>query len=120
MTLVELIDRAPWREAVQFRDTWSHEYVLLQRDHQHDLFQAVCERFLSGEGVPCRFFTMDNVYLFVGSHKYWLMTPPEQIDWDTEKVLNRALLYRDRRDFVIQSGDSGMPGDYPSSPARAN
>ncbi|MDE2786648.1 MAG: hypothetical protein OXL37_08300 [Chloroflexota bacterium] len=47
------------------------------------------------------------------------MTPPAQIDWNTEKVLNRAGLYRDRRDFVIQPGDSGMQADYPSSPARA-
>ena len=29
-------------------------------------------------------------------------------------VLNRALLYRDRRDFVIQPGDTGKPEDYAS------
>ena len=44
------------------------------------------------------------------------MTPPDQVDWDDEEVLNRAPLYRDRRDFVIQDGDSGMRKDYPSSP----
>ena len=31
-------------------------------------------------------------------------------------VLNRASLYRDRRDFVVQAGDSGMPEGYPSNP----
>ena len=33
------------------------------------------------------------------------------IDMDLEAdddVLNRALLYRDRRDFLIQPGDNGM------------
>ena len=28
MKLKELITRAPWREAVTYRDTWPHEYVL--------------------------------------------------------------------------------------------
>ncbi len=32
MTLTDLIAAAPWREAVTYRDTWPHEYVLLQRD----------------------------------------------------------------------------------------
>ena len=30
--------------------------------------------------------------------------------------LNRARLYRDRRDFIIQHGDSGMREDYPANP----
>ena len=34
----------------------------------------MCERFLAGEGVASRFFSMDNTYLFIGDHKYWLMT----------------------------------------------
>lgn len=33
-------------------------------------------------------------------------------------VINRARLYRDRRDFIIQPGDSGIPEDYPASPPR--
>ena len=28
MKLTELIARAPWREAVTYRDTWPHGYVL--------------------------------------------------------------------------------------------
>ena len=117
MGLTELIARAPWREAVTYRDTWPHEYVLLQKDDQRELLEAVCQRLRDGEGVPCRFFAMRNAYLFVGDHKYWLMTPPDQVDWGEEEVLNRAPLYRDRRDFVIQDGDSGMTKDYPSNPA---
>ena len=58
MKLIELIDRAPWREAVTFQHTWPHEYVLLQKDDQRKLFEAVCERLSNGEGVPCRFFAM--------------------------------------------------------------
>ena len=70
----ELISRAQWREAVTYRDTWPHEYVLTERDDQKDLLAAVCERFLAGEGVASRFFSMDNTYLFIGDHKYWIMT----------------------------------------------
>ena len=44
------------------------------------------------------------------------MTPPYQVDWNDEEVLSRAPLYRDRRDFVIQDGDSGMRMDYLSNP----
>ena len=53
----------------------------------------------------------------LGHYTYWLMTPPDRVDWDDEEVLNRAPLYRDRRDFIIQDGDSGMRKDYPSSSA---
>ena len=90
MGLTELIARAPWREAVTYRDTWPHEYVLLQKDDQRELLEAVCQRLRDGEGVPSRFFAMRNAYLFIGDYKYWLMTPPEQVDWDDEEVLNRA------------------------------
>ena len=116
--LTELISLAPWREAVTFRDTWPHEYVLTRKDGQRELLEAVRERFRAGEGVACRFFTMNNTYLFIGDHKYWLMTHWDDIDPDGDYVLNRARLYRDRRDFVIQPGDTGMPEDYPSKPAR--
>ena len=40
--------------------------------------------------------------------KYWTMTECSEIDLDADDyVLNRALLYRDRRDFVIRRGDTG-------------
>ena len=46
--------------------------------------------------------------------------------WDTvdpddgqDYVLNRARLYRDRRDFVIQTGDTGKREDYPTNPAAS-
>ena len=121
LTLAELIARAPWREAVTYRETWPHEYVLTQKDDQRELLDAVCARFKAGEGVACRFFSMNNTYLFNGDHKYWLMTDYNNIDPSNDEgdyVLNRARLYRDRRDFVIQPGDSGMPEDYPAEPAH--
>lgn len=102
--LTELIARAPWREAVTYRDTWPHEYVLTRKDNQRDLLAAVCERFRAGEGVACRFFSMQNTYLFIGQHKYWLMTDFNRVDPyhdQVDYVLNRARLYRDRRDFII-------------------
>ena len=118
-TLTELIARAPWREAVTYRDTWPHEYVLTGKDDQRELLAAVRDRFRAGEGVACRFFRMNNTYLFIGEYKYWLMTHYDDIDpYEGDYVLNRARLYRDRRDFIIQPGDSGKPEDYPGNPPR--
>ena len=116
LKLTDLIGRAPWREAVTYRDTWPHEYVLSERDGQQELLAAIWERFRAGEGVACRFFTMNNTYLFIGDHKYWLMTHWEELEPGVNYVINRARLYRDRRDFVIQLGDTGKPEDYPVSP----
>ena len=118
--IMELIAAAPWREAVNYRETWPHEYVVVNRDGQQALLAAFCERIDRGEGVDCRFFHQTRRYLFLGGHKYWTMTECSDIDLDTEdEVLNRAPLYRDRRDFVIQAGDSGKPEDYPESPAHS-
>ena len=120
---MELIARAPWREAVTYRDTWPHEYVLTEKDKQRELLDVICNRFRAGEGVDCRFFRMNNVYLFVGDYKYWLMTDYNEIDPYNDEgdyVINRARLYRDRRDFVIQPGDSGKAEDYPANPAHRN
>lgn len=119
--LTELIANAPWREAVTYRDTWPHEYVVSAKDDQRDLLHAICERFRRGEGVRGRFFRMENTYLFIGDHKYWLMTHFDKINPyhpDSDYVINRASLYRDRRDFVIQEGDTGHREDYPSAPAQ--
>ena len=33
-----MIAAAPWREAVMFRETWPHEYVLLTKDGRNKLF----------------------------------------------------------------------------------
>ena len=71
LTLTELIARAPWREAVTYRDTWPHEYVLSEKDAQQELLEAVCERFRAGEGVSCRFFRMNNTYLFLEEIAQW-------------------------------------------------
>ena len=118
-TMATLIKGAPWREAVTYRDSWPHEYVLSEKDDQRELLAAVVERFKAGEGVACRFFSMNNTYLFVGDYKYWLMVDHNEVDAygaEGDYVLNRARLYRDRRDFVIQPGDTGRPEDYPVSP----
>ncbi len=106
--ITALIAKAPWREAVTFSDTWPHEYVVIQKDAQQELLAAFCERILRGEGVQCRFFHQARPYLFLGDYKYWVMDDVEDIEPETyDSVLNRALLYRDRRDFVIQPGDVG-------------
>ena len=110
--IMDLIAKAPWREASTYRDTWPHEYVVIQKDAQQELLAAFRQRILRGEGVKCRFFHQTRPYLFLGNYKYWVMDPVEDIDPETyDSVLNRALLYRDRRDFIIQPGDTGIRGD---------
>ena len=118
LKITELIRRAPWREAVTYRNSWPHEYVLSRKDGQRELLKQVCARFRAGEGVAGRFFGRRNTYLFIGEYKYWLMTHWDTVDVDDEQdyVLNRARLYRDRRDFVIQPGDTGKSEDYPANP----
>ena len=110
--IMALISRAPWREAVTYRNTWPHEYVVIRKDRQEELLAAFCERIERGEGVECQFFGQKRPYLFLGGHKYWIMTDCSDIDLeaDDDEVLNRALLYRDRRDFLIQPGDTGKRG----------
>ena len=54
MKLTELIAQAaPWREAVTYRETWPHEYVLLQKDNgQRELDRRRCASVsANGEGV---------------------------------------------------------------------
>ena len=102
--IMALIAKAFWREAVTYRHTWPHEYVLVNKDLQQDLLAAFNERIERGEGIECQFFHQKKQYMFLGNYKYWT-----EIGFsDDEIVLNRALLYRDRRDFIIQQGDSGM------------
>ena len=106
--IMDLIAHAPWREAVTYRDTWPHEYVVVKKDRQEELLAAFCERIGRGEGVACRFFHQTRQYLFLGDYKYWTMTDCADIDLESDDyVLNRARLYRDQRDFVIKRGDTG-------------
>ena len=50
------------------------------------------------------------------------MTHWDAVDLDDEQdyVLNRARMYRDRRDFVIQPGDTGKCEDYPANPPQSS
>ena len=67
--------------------------------------------------MTCRFFLLPNTYLFIGGYKYWLIPYRDDMQPCMNHVINRARLYRDRRDFVIQPGDTGMAEDYPTNPA---
>ena len=53
LKIAVLIAHAPWREAVSYRNTWPHEYVLSRKDSQRELIEAVCARFRAGVG-RCR------------------------------------------------------------------
>ena len=106
--IMNLIAQAPWREAVTYRDTWPHEYVVIKKDGQQDLLAAFVDRIRRGEGIECSFFSQRRPYLFLGGYKYWMMTDVDSINLeDDDDVLNRAPLYRDHRDFDIRPGDTG-------------
>lgn len=55
--------------------------------------------------------------IIVGLNYSWFNEVLDSEDDVREVVLNRARLYRDRRDFVIQDGDAGMWYDYSANPA---
>ena len=80
---------------------------MIRKDGQQDLLAALCRRILQGEGVEGRFFYQSRQYLFLGDYKYWTMT--ECVDIDPEifdGVLNRSLLFKDRRNIIIRQGDT--------------
>ena len=117
--IMDLITRAPWREAVTYKDTWPHEYVVVQKDGQQDLLAAFCLRILQGEGVEGRFFHQSRQYLFLGDYKYWTMTECADIDPETfDGVLNRAPLFKDRRDFIIRQGDTARREEHTAMATR--
>ena len=114
--IMTLMAKAPWREAVTYRYSWPHEHVVINKDGQHDLLAAFCSRIARGEGIECWFFGQRRDYLFLGDYKYWTMTECRDIDLTADDyVLNRARLYHDRRDFVIQQGDTGLREGEPQS-----
>ena len=68
--IMELIAHAPWREAVTYRETWPHEYVVIQKDVQQKLLTEFCRRVLRGESVEGRFFHQSRQYRILGDYKY--------------------------------------------------
>ena len=89
---------------------------------------TACQKSLTGAFEGAQLFTTGGNPMnyplhgvevrFIGDHKYWLMTHWEDLEPGGNHVINRARLYRDRRDFLIQTGDTGKPEDYPANPAR--
>ena len=80
--IMDLIDRAPWREAATYRETWPHGGVVIQKDGQQELLAAFCQCILRGESVEGRFFHQSRQYLFLGDYKCWTMTECINIDPD--------------------------------------
>lgn len=107
--LIQLIEAAPWRWAKTYANSWPHEYVLHPEDNVKELFLEYCTRVCSGEAVLGKFFKKENDYLFIGDFKYWTYSRCHEIPMDNPPenyVLNRAPLFRDRRDFDIIYGDT--------------
>lgn len=110
MTVVELINQAPWREAVTFRESAPHEYVMLLKDDAQELFEAMYEKFRLKEYVTTYFYKREFQCVFIGDYKYWFMEyhnhrkqslAAEVYDLakTADYALNRALLYRNSADF---------------------
>ena len=92
MKLTDLIAAATWRWASTYAETWPHEYVLLQKDGERELMQAVCQRVRDGEAFNGYFFNAGQMdYLFIGDYKYWFMSSgtPSRVCWTTRMTTGR-------------------------------
>ena len=54
--IMELIASAPWRDAVTYRESSPHEYVVVRPDGKHELLAEFGERTGRGERVECQLF----------------------------------------------------------------
>ena len=116
MKLTDLIADAPWREAVTYRDTWPHDTSLREG-------QAAGTAGGGLRAFPCR-GGRGLPLLQYEQHLPVHRRPQVLADGTLGRtgtpgnyVINRARLYRDRRDFVIQPGDTGKPEAHPAKPA---
>ena len=116
MKLTDLVAATPWREVVNYRDTWPHEYALTEMGDYRELLEAIRAGFRAVEGASGRFFRMNNAHLFIGDHKHWLTIHSDELEARGDYVINRARLYRHHRDFAIQLGNTGRPEHYPANP----
>ena len=73
--------------------------------------QLCCQDSRMAKASPAVSSTLAPTYLFLGEFKYWFDPPLEDLDTvgEGEYVLNRARLFYDRRDFIIQPGDTRFP-----------
>ena len=79
-----------------YRETWSHEHLVLNRDGQQELPTAFCERVSRDKCVKCLRFHQKRKCRFLGDYKYWTLTECADVDLGAgDEVLNRALLYRE-------------------------
>ena len=79
--IMKLIARAPWREAVTYRDTWPHEYVVSQKNGAAGTPRRLLRADRAGRGRhPAVSFHNTGEYPFLGEYKYWTMTECPDID----------------------------------------
>ena len=110
--IMVLIAQARWREAVTCRHSWPHEYVVVYPEGQEALLAAFCARISAGRVSSVGSLDQKRQYLFLGDNKYWTMTDCSDINLRAgDYVLDRALRYRDRHDFIIKPGDLGVRGE---------
>ena len=69
--IMDLIARAPWREAVTYSKTWPHEYVVIRKDSQQELLAAFCvaESIREARASSVGSSTRRRNYLFLGDHQ---------------------------------------------------
>lgn len=87
----DFIDMRSWREAVTYRDTAPHEYVVRkwesddQGQAEFDRFVVLIRRF----GYADFYYRVRHIYWAIGDHKYWTM------GWPVEEtvVINRARVH---------------------------
>lgn len=103
--LAEPKENAPWREAAIHLDSCLHRYLLLRWDGHRALKEAARDRTKAGKDPVSRFYPTTLTYILVAGFKSRFMNHHDDIDPNrdhTGYVLNRAGVYRDRRDWVVQ------------------
>lgn len=83
-TLLHTLDTLPWHEAVTYRETYPHEYIVrgeVNPDVFYRLFDLIREA-----GVFERWNNQPVQYFYYGPFKYWVMTEHKSL----ATIINRV------------------------------
>ncbi|MCC7570714.1 hypothetical protein KO465_05180 [Candidatus Micrarchaeota archaeon] len=83
---IEFIRKNKWNEAVTYRETAPHEYLVKDKLSEED--KKTFERFvvfIRENGYEQKFYSQTYIYYNVGEKKYWTMGDPIE----KTEILNR-------------------------------
>lgn len=122
--LKRFVDKAEWKYAKTYKDSWPHEYVVRDKIPE-EMYRALCEH-IEKEGQVERFYGKPQTYLHEDGWSYWIMADG---GWKADRtgIVNRTptpLYYGERmrhkldpkssawmriRDRFYETGPDGRP-----------